>query len=64
MFEKFLTDDKTRAERLALCNKCEYKTRIGVCSLCFCVVKQKVKLKSSYCDAKKWAAIPIEPIED
>lgn len=44
---------KQEAKRIRLCLRCPYNTD-GVCDLCGCVLKYKVKLFTEECPDKKW----------
>jgi hypothetical protein len=41
-------------ERLAICKKCEYYTRVGICGKCGCVLAIKARLPMFHCPLKKW----------
>jgi hypothetical protein len=44
------------AQRRALCDACEHKLPIGLCSQCGCVIFLKTKWKSQSCPLGKWGS--------
>ena len=47
-------DKQTEEARMAICNGCEAKNAIGMCTACGCVLKVKVKLQHSSCPMELW----------
>ncbi len=43
----------SQSDRLKICKKCKYNNN-GMCMDCFCVIKLKVKIKSTSCPQGKW----------
>ena len=53
----FRKDDELAKDRLKICAECKHRKEVlfvGVCSLCGCVLKAKVKCKECKCDLSKW----------
>jgi hypothetical protein len=48
-------DDKTQAERIAICKQCEkYSSAIHMCNECKCLVDLKTRLARQRCPLNKW----------
>jgi hypothetical protein len=66
--------EEIAAERLAICNTCEFKDDVGescaltgsqpCCSICGCAFKFKTRALSSECPEEKWKAVVTEEDED
>lgn len=48
------SDNVKANERLEICNKCPYKSSLGVCKKCGCLLSAKVKYEKSHCPIGKW----------
>ena len=49
-----IADSSTSKARMAICNGCEAKNAIGMCTACGCVLSVKVKLQDSSCPMELW----------
>lgn len=49
-----LVDFDTQQKRLSICASCEYRSSLGVCKSCGCLLSQKVKHLKSSCPINKW----------
>jgi ribosomal protein S27AE len=53
-----IASDEVVAKRLKICSKCEHLmtsiANIKLCGKCGCVIKVKVKVKSTTCPVNKW----------
>ena len=45
---------KLYAERMAICQDCEFKTALGRCGKCGCVLTAKTKCDECKCPVDKW----------
>lgn len=41
-------------KRMQICDSCEYKSDLGVCKKCFCVLAVKTRVKQFHCPLDKW----------
>lgn len=51
-----LSSKEQQTERLNICNQCKHNL-YGVCTVCKCVIKLKVKLNDTFCPIGKWADV-------
>lgn len=57
MNTNFIKIVQVRAERINICNSCEYKIlklEMEVCSKCSCLIKGKASLPLAKCPIDKW----------
>ena len=45
---------KVASERLAICKKCEYYSKWGLCGKCGCVLAVKARIPGMKCPVGKW----------
>jgi hypothetical protein len=45
----------TPSKRLAICNRCPYRTRDNRCTLCGCFVRAKTKVATEKCPNGYWS---------
>jgi hypothetical protein len=51
--EEFATETEVES-RQAICNGCDKKNKLGVCTECWCVIKYKTQMKKASCPLNKW----------
>jgi hypothetical protein len=47
-------DEQTKQFRLSQCDSCEQRSSIGICKLCSCYIKAKVRFTAALCPLHKW----------
>lgn len=47
-------DKHKKEERLAICEQCEFFTRLKTCKVCGCIMTMKASLAGSSCPVGKW----------
>jgi hypothetical protein len=49
-----LVDDEIAQSRMDICNACEAKNDLNICTACGCFLPAKTKLAKSECPMEKW----------
>ena len=52
-----LVDDEIAQQRMDICNICEAKNSLNICTACGCFLPAKTKIAKSECPMEKWGPV-------